>query len=212
MSKFTSHQPPFAHAGVPRFLITKQDRINAEAIQWICTQVFPAGDMKICTSGMDAGALLQREPFDFILLGLNFPDIDGLKLVQQVCKLRLNSRLIVVAERRDEPLLSGLHSAPVNAIIDLAADSTNDFKQALRLVHAGEVYIRPTLRSLLVERNPVHDVRQELSRAEIRVLRVIGAGHDNQEAARFLGLSEATIQTHRRNIMRKLKGTNTVSF
>src|SRR6185436_15677863 len=43
-----------------------------------------------------------------------------------------------------------------------------------------------------------------LTPGEVQVFCVIGDGSDNAEAAERLGLSEATVQTCRRNIMRKL--------
>jgi DNA-binding NarL/FixJ family response regulator len=47
-------------------------------------------------------------------------------------------------------------------------------------------------------------IAPRLTPAELQVFCVIGDGSDDREAAARLGLSKATVTTHRRNIMRKL--------
>ena len=46
---------------------------------------------------------------------------------------------------------------------------------------------------------------QELTRAELRVLRLVAIGLTNQEVADQLGLSVYTVQTHLRSVYAKLK-------
>jgi two-component system nitrate/nitrite response regulator NarP len=128
-----------------------------------------------------------------------------LELLQQVRDRRLAAHVLVAAGRRDESLLPALHTARVDAIIHTVEEPVSALKHARLLADQGQVYVSPSLRSLLVEPHPAQHLRQDLTSAELRVLRVIGTGSDNQEAAKELTLSEATVQTHRRNIMRKLK-------
>lgn len=186
-------------------IVAKQDRTYAEALGWICTQVFPAAEVETFGHGREALASLQNRPADFLLLGLTFRDVDGMDLLLQISQRRLVRHLLVIAEIRDELLIPALQTARVDAILDTGSETLDAVREALRAVNAGKVYVSPTLHPFLVDRGPAQQARPDLTPAELRVLRVIGLGHDNQEAAAILGLSDATVQTHRRNIMHKLK-------
>lgn len=200
--------PPFPSSGPRssrRILIALHNRIFVEALDWITREVFPDARVELCYTAADILAALEAAPADYLLIGLNFPDMDGHDLLKEISARRLATHILVAAGRYDDALLPALHTARIDAIIDTVTESISDMKLALRTVESGQVYVSQTLRELLVERHPTLVLRQELTAAELRVLRVIGTGHDNQEAATVLGLSEATVQTHRRNIMRKLK-------
>jgi two-component system nitrate/nitrite response regulator NarL len=84
-------------------------------------------------------------------------------------------------------------------------DSLEELSTALARVVAGAKYVSPRISELLAKqrRNPDHFARI-LSRREQSVLRLIGQGLSNEETAAVVGLSPDTVQSHRRNIMRKL--------
>lgn len=188
-----------------RLIVAKQDRTYAEALSWICSQVFPGAEVQTFGQGGEVLAALQAQPADFLLLGLTFRDMDGMDLLLQISQHRLARHLLVVAEIRDELLIPALQTARVDAILDTGSEPLDAVREALRAVNEGKVYVSPTLHPFLIDRGPAQMLRPALTPGELRVLRVIGLGNDNQEAAAILGLSEATVQTHRRNIMHKLK-------
>lgn len=207
LNSVDSSSPPSRERPPPtlQVVVAKQDRTYAEALGWICAQVFPTAEVRTFGEGTEMLAALQASPVDFLLLGLTFRDADGMDLLLQISQHRLAKYLLVVAEIRDELLIPALQTARVNAILDTGSETLDAVREALHEVSAGKVYVSPALHPLLIDRGPAQPSRPMLTPAELRVLRVIGLGNDNQEAAAILELSEATVQTHRRNIMHKLK-------
>jgi two-component system nitrate/nitrite response regulator NarL len=76
--------------------------------------------------------------------------------------------------------------------------------EALRSVASGRGYLSPSLRREMVSQRAAGVLALRLTPAELQVFCVIGDGSDDGEAAKRLAIKEATVQTHRRNIMRKL--------
>jgi DNA-binding NarL/FixJ family response regulator len=187
-----------------RVVIAKQDRTYAEALGLIVQQVLPETEIQTHLRGKEVLATLQAQVADYLLLGLNFPDVDGMDLLLQISERRLARHVLIVAEIRDELVIPTLHTARVDAILDTGTEPLESIREALRMVRDGKVYVSPSLHAYLVERGPELQ-RIKLTPAELRILRLIGSGQDNQEAGFALGLSESTVQTHRRNIMHKLK-------
>ena len=187
-----------------RVVIAKQDRTYAEALGLIVQQVLPESEIRTMVRGQEALGELKAQPADYLLLGLNFQDVDGMDLLLQISEHRLARRVLIVADIRDELVIPTLHTARVDAILDTGTEPLATIREALRMVRDGKVYVSPSLHAYLVERSPELQ-RIKLTPAELRILRLIGSGQDNQEAGFALGLSESTVQTHRRNIMHKLK-------
>lgn len=207
-----SHKPTPAaaphqggHEWVQSILVARWDQTCADALRLACQQAFPNSSISLCRRWFDAlDRLRQTAPVSLLLLGLNFADLDGIDLLDYVTDRRLATRVIIATSRRDEHSLRTLRSARFDGFLDTSIETVKTLVPALRLVARGRDYISRTLRPYLIDRQNVGVLDQKLTPAEINVLRVIGDGSSDSEAAEMLGLSKSTIQTHRRNIMRKL--------
>lgn len=195
---------PSAEEAVRRIIIAKPFRLYAEALVGVCRQAFPSAEVAVHCRGLDTLAALRERPADLLVIGLAFPDIDGLELLEPVAHEKLATRVLVDSPRRDEYSLLVLRTARFDGFIDAAAEGLEQMDHALRAVMGGQGYISASVRETLVERPAASALGRRLTNAEIHVLSVIGDGSDNDEGAERLGLSASTVQTHRRNIMRKL--------
>lgn len=189
---------------IKRVVIGKWDALYADALRSACERAFPGVQTQVCRSGSEVLEALRARPADFALLGLTFVDVDGVDLLHAIARERLATRVLVVSGRKDEHSLQSLRSAPFDGFFDPFAENVDALVSALRQVVAGEGYLSPTLRRALVTQRNVGVLAPRLTPAELQVFCVIGDGSDDAEAAETLGMREATVQTHRRNIMRKL--------
>lgn len=194
-----------SRSGLIRIVIAEQNRTYAESLSRACSDIIPHSQLEVhCL----AGKLLEdlhEHPADIVLLGLIFEDMDAVEILRQINQQGLARHTMIISGRWEEHILLALRKARFNGAIDTTSEPIETVQQALRGMLEGNFYISTTLRPYLIDELPDADGMRELTEGEIRVLRVIGNGSDNQEAAELLGLSEATVQTHRRNIMRKLK-------
>lgn len=191
-------------AWVRHIVIAQWGRTYAEALKEVCTRAFPWAEVTPCCSGADTLAQLRTKPADILLLAMTFPDMDGVDLLPLIAEGKLSKRVLVASHRREEHSLLALRAARFDGLIDTLEESVDTLIKALHLVANGQAYISPAFRAHMLDRNPPNDLAQKLTPAEIHVLAEIGDGSGNSEAATRLGLSESTVQTHRRNIMRKL--------
>src|SRR6185312_13121146 len=96
----------------------------------------------------------------------------------------------------------------------LTKDATAaEIQRAIRTVFAGEALLDPSVQRRLLERTlnaaapppPPPNYPDGLTQRETEVLREIAAGKSNQEIARHLSISEATVKTHVNNIFSKAR-------
>jgi two-component system response regulator NreC len=89
--------------------------------------------------------------------------------------------------------------------------ASRDLVDAIRVVAAGEVYVRPTTARLLAaavvpqrSADTARDRFRHLSDRERGILRLVAQGHSGVEIARQLAISTKTVDAYKRRIRDKL--------
>ena len=195
---------PLPLAEGSRIVIAKWDGLYAEALRAACVRAFPAAAITIGRRGEDVLGILRVAPADLVLTGLTFVDLDGVDVLDRIARERLARRVLVVSGRRDEHSMQTLRTARFDGFFDPFAEDIEALVGALRQVAEGRGYISASVRRQLIGRSTAEVMGQRLTPGELQVFCVIGDGSDDAEAAERLGLTVSTVQTHRRNIMRKL--------
>lgn len=195
---------PLPLESLRRVVIAKWDALYAEALRSACGQAFPEATVEVSCRGGDTLRTLRAQPADIAVLGLTFADMDGVDVLEAITRERLATRTLLVSGRKDEHSLHALRTARFDGFFDPFGESLSQLMEVLRQVADGHGYISPSVRGPLLSSRPSVLLGQRLTPTELQVLCVVGDGSSNAEAAERLGLSEATVQTHRRNLMRKL--------
>jgi two-component system NarL family response regulator len=91
-------------------------------------------------------------------------------------------------------------------------------RRAVRALAAGSHYLSPEIAGVLVDAH-LHpqvegggSVYSLLGARERQILQLLAEGHKSPEIARRLHIAPSTVETHRRNIMRKLDVHNIVEL
>jgi two-component system nitrate/nitrite response regulator NarL len=198
---------PLRPEEIRRVVVAKADALYADALRAASARAFPEAVVEICRTGETALRALRERAADFVLLGLTFNDLDGIDVLQAINRELLARRVVVVSGRRDERSLQLLRVARFDGLFDPVEERPEQFLAALQQIAAGQGYLSSSLCRHMIERRQAGVLVLQLSPAELQVFCMIGDGTDDAEAAERLGLREATVQTHRRNIMRKLEIT-----
>ena len=176
-------------------------------------------DMRIDMVGQADGLregrrLVSMCEFDVMIVDLNLGDGSGFDLIEHMKQVRPQAEAIVVSIMDDE--VRAMRAFELGATGYLVKNSWfGSFTQAVLQVFNGGASITPSLARRLLQKleQPMShlptserdgSVRQALSEREREVLRLVSVGHTSAEIATKLSLSVQTVNTHIRNIYRKL--------
>jgi DNA-binding NarL/FixJ family response regulator len=176
-------------------------------------------DMRIDMVGQADGLregrrLVSMCEFDVMIVDLNLGDGSGFDLIEHMKQVRPQAEAIVVSIMDDE--VRAMRAFELGATGYLVKNSWfGSFTQAVLQVFNGGASITPSLARRLLQKleQPMGQlpaserdgsVRQALSEREREVLRLVSVGHTSAEIATKLSLSVQTVNTHIRNIYRKL--------
>lgn len=172
-------------------------------------------------SGESALEKIQEVKPEVLLLDLGLPQMSGIDVTRKVKAEYPDIEVLIFTifdeeEKVTEAIMAGaagylLKGTPVEKIVE-----------GIRDVKAGGAVIQPNLARALLRligsgerRAPTFtpqpgDAIHVLTERELEILQIIAKGLSNNEAAKVLGLSKATIRTHLEHIYEKLDVTNRV--
>lgn len=156
-------------------------------------------------SGREGLALARRERPDLLMLDFALPDMDGLEVARQVLAECPDVRVIGVSSHRDAWTMLQVQRLGLHGFVDKMDQNTESLRTAVQSVLAGNVfYTRAVSESSAQLRKDPRAFVRLLSEYELKILSLIGEAKSDEEIGELLTLSPATVQSRRRDIMRKL--------
>lgn len=167
-------------------------------------------------------AVKQLKP-DVVVMDITMPEMNGIEAADVISRKYPESKVLILSMHDNETYI--LKSVEAGAYGYLLKDVDKDeFVKAITAVYNGDKYFNTAISSVLVS-GYLNKVKQtesvqsvalndeyELTRREKGILKMITDGKNNREIADGLGISIRTIETHRANIMKKLKVKNAVEL
>ena len=195
-----------------RVLLVEDHRMVREAL---CEVLKKVPDIEVVGEAGDARDALKQaaelKP-DVVVLDINLPDINGIEVAARLRDAGSRAKLVALSAFADKRFVTAMLRSGASAYVTKSAAGT-ELVRAIRAVAAGHGYFSPEIAGALaseVRDRPLAGEAQPLARREREVLRLIAEGVRSPAIAEQLHVSVATIEVHRRNIMRKL-GLRTVA-
>jgi two-component system response regulator NreC len=161
-------------------------------------------------TGLQALEMADTLNPDVVIMDITLPDISGIEATRRLRQSHPNLPVVALTIHEDEQYFFEMLQAGASAYVPKRA-APEDLLNAIEAVHAGEVYIYPTLAKLLVAdfisragEGLIKATVDGLTPREQEVLGVLADGLSNDEIAERLAISRHTVARHRENLMRKL--------
>ena len=168
------------------------------------------GDIQVvgeAGNGEECLEALKRVNPDVVLLDINMPVMNGLKMLEILRSSKYkNQKILIITIHNEVEYLMKAIDIGVEGYVLKDSDSSI-LKKAIYKVHAGEKYIDNSMVPLMNERIAQEKEKAEedkLTRREIEVLKLLAEGLFNKEIAYKLSISEKTVKNHVSNIFKKI--------
>ena len=138
---------------------------------------------------------------DVIVMDLNMPGLNGLTATEIILERAPNTRILILSMHDSPEYVTSALSHGARGYV-LKDASSGIFKVAIDSVLAGEVYLCPGAEKSLTPSE--RGMREALTGREQTVLLQLAQGKSNKQVAGVLDISVRTVETHRKNIKRKL--------
>lgn len=167
-------------------------------------------DFEICGLSKDPTevlAMLETAQPDILLTDISMPVISGAELTALVLKKFPQIRVIALSMYNEPKIVNEMIEAGVSGYL-LKATGKAELITALTTVASGRSYFASDIQDGFNAEDPT----SRFTGREIEILRLIVKEYNNKQIAQKLFISERTVETHRRNILRKTDATNIVGL
>jgi DNA-binding NarL/FixJ family response regulator len=161
--------------------------------------------------GLAALKLIQEKKPDVAALDVNLPGLSGLEIARKLQGKRLPTRIIILTMYKEEETFNRAMDLGVTGFV-LKENAVEDILNGIAAVAKGEHYLSPSISGYLVRRRSRAESLaakkpglEDLTKAELRILKLIADKKTSREIAAELFISPRTVEAHRANISTKLK-------
>jgi DNA-binding NarL/FixJ family response regulator len=164
--------------------------------------------------GHEALQLIEKHQPDVALIDITMPGLNGLEVAARVVKEDPHVRVIMLSmHTTEEYVLRALQVGASGYLIKDAAPA--ELELAVEAVAGGEIYLSPAVSKHVVDdylkrssyapvwgrkSGPYH----QLTSRQREILQLVAEGYTSKKIAKTLHISNKTVETHRRQIMRRL--------
>jgi two-component system nitrate/nitrite response regulator NarL len=192
-----------------KVVIVDDHPMVAEGIQSILESYHDIDVLATLSNGREAIDQLEILAPDVILMDLNMPDIGGLTATEIVLERRPDTRVVILSMHDNPEYISSAlgHGAMGYLLKDVPTD---EIKRAIDAVMQGNTYLCTGARGSIAPKND--GFRGTLTEREQTILLQVASGKSNKQVAHVLDISVRTVETHRKNIKRKLGISSTAGL
>ena len=192
-----------------RVLIVDDHPMVAQGIQSVLESFYELEIVGVLNNGRAVVDQLESLNPDVILMDLNMPEMGGLTATEMVIEQRPGTRVLVLSMHDSPEYISSAlaHGAMGYVLKDVPTD---EIKLAIDAVMRGEKYLCTGAAGSLEPKS--NGAREALTGREQTILLQLAQGNSNKDVAIELEISVRTVETHRKNIKRKLGISSTAGL
>ncbi len=166
-----------------------------------------------CGDGREALRLTRQLGPDIVVMDLSMPGLNGLEATARLNAEHPDVRVVVLSMHTAENYVLEALRAGASAYV-IKDSAVEDLDRALSAVARGERYLSPAISQVvlldyvrLLRGDPAGKatVAEPLTSRQREVLQLIAEGFSTREIAERLSLSVKTVETHRAQIMDRLR-------
>jgi DNA-binding NarL/FixJ family response regulator len=177
-----------------------------------CEDICVVGE---ASNGQQVVEVCDRQTVDIVLMDINMPVMDGIQAARLLLKKHRHLKILGLSMYNDREYIADILQAGALGYI-LKNTGKDTLLEAIRTLQAGGSYlgedVSKTLLSGFIKNADATIMQEKVSGREKEVLECIASGCTTNEIADQLFISKNTVETHRKNLLYKLKAKNTAEL
>ena len=147
---------------------------------------------------------------DIVILDIGMPNLNGLEAARQMVHTNPQSKVLILTINDADEVVRAVLDAGARGFV-LKSDAARDLVAAVAALQSNKTFFTARVAEMVLggylgRSRPDGEVfLPDLTPREREIVQLLAEGKSSKEVATHLSLSVKTVETHRTNIMRKLK-------
>lgn len=194
-----------------KILIADDHHLIAESLSMLLGAVEKFEILGIVNNGWQALSFIENNKVDVVLTDIHMPLLNGIEMAMRLRESAISTYIIMLTMSEESHHIREALQADVHGYVMKSAEKPELIK-AIKTVFGGEKYFSEKIIKKLAEiediQSPNGKARIEdvmpLTKRETEILRLVVEDLSNVEISKYLHISSSTVETHRRNLMKKV--------
>jgi DNA-binding NarL/FixJ family response regulator len=158
---------------------------------------------------------------DVLVLDINMPELDGIQVLKKLKGEKNKPEIIVLSSYDDVKLVKEVLQMGAKGFVPKKSAGEH-IVNAVYKVAEGNQYFTDDIKEKMMQTLLNGQVKNEgsqdgvlissLTKREVQVLKLVAQQYSTKEIGDELHISESTVETHRKNLMKKVKVQNSVGL
>jgi DNA-binding NarL/FixJ family response regulator len=159
--------------------------------------------------GRAAVAMARTLAPDVVVMDIGMADLNGIEATRQIRAENREVKVVALSMYSDRRSVLRMLEAGASGYV-LKSAAYDELRRAVRVVRNGKNYLSPDITGEVIEEHvrppsdPDTSTYTALGPREREIVQLLAEGHSSARIAERLYISVRTVETHRRNIMKKL--------
>jgi two-component system NarL family response regulator len=160
-------------------------------------------------NGYEALEMAKTLRPDVVVMDIGMKDLNGIDATRQIKERNPQAQVIALSTYSDESYVLSMLQAGASGYV-IKDDAVEEMRRAIRAVADGHHYLSPQIAGSVVASQLRGSSTEGASTATVlaprerQILQLLAEGHTSSEIAQRLHIATTTVESHRRNIMKKL--------
>ena len=185
------------------YIISDNQELTRAGLKAIIRSKFP-GEISIADDKTELILQLKEHPESIIFLDYTLFDFNDASNLMIAADRFTQSQWILISDDLTTDFIGQIYYGSHNISILFKDTPVSDITNALRSAQEGNRYISQRAVELLLNQRQKEEVETNLTQTEVEILKAIAQGKTTKEIANERFSSIHTINTHRKNIFRKI--------
>lgn len=179
------------------------------------------GYIEICGSALNGDGLIDKvrnSKADILIMDINMPEKDGIEVLKEYSE-NDPFKVIILSSYDDIKLIKEVMKLGASGYIT-KQNAGDNIIQAVEVVWSGEEYFCKTVREKIFNTfagnnpqiNNTGNYNVPLTEREIEILKLLCLEYSGKEISEILFISFHTVETHRKNLLKKIGAKSTVGL
>tara|TARA_R110001592_G_C13130432_1_gene746524 strand:+ start:1150 stop:1794 length:645 start_codon:yes stop_codon:yes gene_type:complete len=199
-----------------RTLLVDDHKLVRDGIKYILNSDKKIEVIAEASNGIEAIKYLEKDnAIDVIVMDINMPQLNGIDTTEIIKKLYNKINILALTMHNEESYIANMIKSGALGYVLKDTSSTNLLK-AVKTVANGDCYYSNEATSTIVNHMLLspnsNSKKSNLSEREIDIIKHVVNGNTNKKIGAAINISSRTVETHRRNILKKLELNNTAEL
>lgn len=197
-----------SEASVKKIILVDDHLMFIDGIKSIINKVDNYEVVGEASNGFDALELLRSYDVDLVVTDINMPEMSGTELTKRIKENTPEIKVMVLSMYDDREIIHEIVMSEAEGYI-LKNAGKKELLNALEKILNGGTYYSNEVMEIITEnyvrKQKAIEKTRDLTTREIEILQLVCQEYSTPEIGDILNISPLTVETHRKNILKKTK-------